>query len=332
MIDQGKKYLVIKGIAGMGNRLLAAIEGILYSRITNRKLIIDWSDQNYSDGGTNVFPRLFESPRIFPVSEVFNASSVFPSVWGKNMSKFAEQIIEERGWGYTNNSLSKLSIDIKRKDYSEDVLVRCSFFGEIHKLRKYFTGEFEEYKYLKNEDVLGKIYRENFVLLNDIRQKIDYFKQNNFDNKTIGVHVRNWDYTYVFSRDPCKYAKKCEKIINRILGENMTGKIFLSTDSRKIDLFFKKKYGEDRILTTEKWLPEDDTPLHINRECPDKYQNAVAALTDMYLLAECKYVICNLNSTFSFLAKLISSEDRTKFIDTERFNITRILRRAKRHF
>ena len=54
-----KKYLLVKGTAGLGNRLLFLLSALLYARLTERLLVVDWCDQTYSDDGTNAFPLLF---------------------------------------------------------------------------------------------------------------------------------------------------------------------------------------------------------------------------------------------------------------------------------
>ena len=39
-----QKYLILKGCAGLGNRIFSILNAISYSKKTGRKLIIDWSD------------------------------------------------------------------------------------------------------------------------------------------------------------------------------------------------------------------------------------------------------------------------------------------------
>jgi len=55
------KYLLIKGISGMGSRILRALAGILYAGLSERRLLIDWSDPVYSSDRNNVFHRFFKS-------------------------------------------------------------------------------------------------------------------------------------------------------------------------------------------------------------------------------------------------------------------------------
>ena len=42
-----KRYLLVKGIAGLGNRILSVLNGILYARLSDRLLFVDWRDPDY---------------------------------------------------------------------------------------------------------------------------------------------------------------------------------------------------------------------------------------------------------------------------------------------
>ena len=51
------RYLVVKGKAGMGNRLLSLVHAVVYALITQRTMVVDWSDYTYS--GEDVFDEFF---------------------------------------------------------------------------------------------------------------------------------------------------------------------------------------------------------------------------------------------------------------------------------
>lgn len=54
-----QKRIVIKGFAGLGNRLRTIASGIEYAQKTNRKVIIDWSDGMFAEEGINAFDKYF---------------------------------------------------------------------------------------------------------------------------------------------------------------------------------------------------------------------------------------------------------------------------------
>jgi len=75
------KLLLVKGIEGLGNRMLCALTGILYARLTGRTLFVDWGDFFYSNDGSNAFPRFFRCSSCAPASEIPQTDSVHPSIW-----------------------------------------------------------------------------------------------------------------------------------------------------------------------------------------------------------------------------------------------------------
>ena len=81
MLQAAQKYLIVKGIAGLGNRILSAVTGILFARLMHRRLIIDWSDFTYSNDETNVFPLLFTCTDEDPPLAIPETNSISPPLW-----------------------------------------------------------------------------------------------------------------------------------------------------------------------------------------------------------------------------------------------------------
>ena len=75
------QYVLVKGKAGLGNRMMSAMTGILYAMLSSRRVVIDWSDFAYSNAGENVFPRLFSTPNSDPSLPLDAGESVRPLVW-----------------------------------------------------------------------------------------------------------------------------------------------------------------------------------------------------------------------------------------------------------
>ena len=126
----------------------------------------------------------------------------------------------------------------------------------------------------------------------------------------LGVHIRCTDRRNPFD----KYLE----IIDNIVRNDSEICIFLATDNYHVQNHLKKIYGE-RVVFQQKWFPKTDSTidrLHFNPDCPDKLENAFQALVDMYLLANCDYLVCNQNSTFSLVAELISDIPEKNIFDT----------------
>ena len=54
-----QKYLILKGCAGLGNRIFSILNAISYCKKTGRKLIIDWSDGQFGKKHNNIFQNFF---------------------------------------------------------------------------------------------------------------------------------------------------------------------------------------------------------------------------------------------------------------------------------
>ena len=104
--------------------------------------------------------------------------------------------------------------------------------------------------------------------------------------------------------------------------------IFLATDNREAQQLVEKRYP--KVIATEKWFPTTGIEMHQNPECPDRLNNAIEALLDMYLLAECDYLVFPSSSTFSYISSLYTSMPRANIIDVERRDpIVRVVKFAR---
>ena len=59
-----KKYLIVKGCAGLGNRLVTVLAAIAYAKRNNRILIVDWEDGQFDKFGTNAFSKIFDLKNV----------------------------------------------------------------------------------------------------------------------------------------------------------------------------------------------------------------------------------------------------------------------------
>jgi hypothetical protein len=123
------KFLLVKGRAGLGNRILCLLSAILYTRLTGRRLIVDWSDDTYSNDGSNVFTSLFQCPLCSRMDEIPTTDSIRPGIWRGHLHESALNMIKlypEASLRYPE-TWRAFSVDLSRLDYSEDVLVMWSY-------------------------------------------------------------------------------------------------------------------------------------------------------------------------------------------------------------
>ncbi len=300
-----KKYVLIKGREGLGNRILSSLTGILYAKITNRKYYIDWSDSAYSQNNINVFHSFFDCPYFSQNEKLPETKSIFPHVWINNLHKSSLEVTTSINYHRSLGSSAHLGC----LNYPHDVLVVWMCIPEVYLLKKYFKKFIPEYKGMPDDYIFRDLFRKNFILKKDIQERIDKFKKENFTGqKVIGVHIRYTDKMIKFD----KFINK----VSDIRKKHRDAKIFLSTDSSEVIDVFRKKFG--KILFTEKWFPHKGEIMHQNHSCPDRIANGIEALVDVYLLAKCDYLIYAHCSTFGYIANILSD-----IPDENRFDINK---------
>lgn len=311
------KFLLVKGKAGLGNRILAVLESILYAKITHRQLVVDWSDYAYSNDNENVFHKFFIAQGIRDTSIIPSESSIYPQVWRKNLNKSVNEVIDLYDGGEKDRHRNpkiwqKYTIDIADTNYNEDILVRWAYFHQLSKLRRHFKNDFKYLAPLNDADILKKTFYYNLEIHPNIIQRVDEFKKKHFHRQQIiGVHVRYTDLKNPYD--------KYYRIINEFLQKNPDIIIFIATDNQHIEKEFKTKYTN--VIATNKWYPKDESSLHQNRNCPDRFENGVQALVDICLLSECDYLIYDTTSTFAFIAKLLSNIPEENIIDISKYSL-----------
>ncbi len=290
-----QKYILVKGSSGLGNRILAAATSILYGQISDRKVIIDWSDGSYSRDNLNVFTIYFKGENWASLKDLPLTESIYPTLWkGRLDQSFGGLKNELKLEGY-----SDMSCDVSQLDYQEDLLVFCAYTSKIQNMRGLFTNQFSYLNKMNTPQILKTIIQEMFQLQPDIRERIDQFKKDNFGSYNIGVHIRYSDMKIPLD----KIYQKVKKVTNK----RKQAKIFLATDSQQILQDFQNIY--DNVIVTEKWFSPSGKRLHQNwDECPDRIENGRQALIDLYLLSECDSLIFSSQSSFGYVASLLSNK------------------------
>jgi hypothetical protein len=296
-----KKFVLVKGIGGMGNRMLSVLTAILYARISGRCLLVDWSDGVYSSDGTNVFPKLFQCPSHHPTDVIAATDSIRPKPWKGHLGEPASQLIEQSDRAVTQEIFN---VDLGELDYSDELLVLVKYQAEVDRLRHHFEGRFEELGDMSAEAILSKLLREDLALQPHIRERVDHFKLSHFSPPMVGVHVRYSDY-----RVPLiPIVRQLNVLLKRFPGL----RIFLATDNLELKGMFERNYRN--VVTMPHWYPRAGMPIHLKSTHPDKYETAVESLVDMYLLAECDHLIVDTTSSFAYLATLLSKAPSSNII------------------
>lgn len=144
-----KKILVVKGIAGLGDRLLSLLVGIMYAKLANLALTIDWRDEFYANSdNNNMFEYLFSLKGIdfISIDDLSNSQEFGPQIWTGKLNSSLPNLLRDHGllakWN-RREIIEKCSIDISKYDFTEDVLMFC-LENDLSKLRGEIYKKFPE--------------------------------------------------------------------------------------------------------------------------------------------------------------------------------------------
>ncbi len=90
MKDEAEKYLIVKGVGGIGNRFISLMKAISYAKKTQRTIYLDWCDGMFGPTGVNIFFKYFELKNVAYVDApdeilkaIDNGASTFPRILHK---------------------------------------------------------------------------------------------------------------------------------------------------------------------------------------------------------------------------------------------------------
>ena len=298
------RFLLVKGVAGLGDRMLCVLGAILYARMSQRTLVVDWTDPVYSADGKNVFHRFFRSPHCSPTVGIPETDSIYPAAWRDHLHESVRRRTGERSFN-PENVRRELSIDPAKLDYPEDLLVFVQFGMKLDRLRHHFHGPFQALAQKSDAAISSDLLRYDLMLQPEIRGRVDQFKRSRFGSRTVGVHIRYSDYRV--------RVLAIIKQLNALLKRERDLQIFLATDNLEIARMFENTYSG--VISTSHGFADPGFTIHNRFDNPDRTEGAIAALMDMYLLAECDHLIVDTSSNFARVARFLSAAPFSHTID-----------------
>jgi hypothetical protein len=299
------KYLVIKGIAGLGNRMLSVATGILYAEITDRRPVVDWSDRSYSDDGADTFHRYFDAPSVGRVDEIPDTASVIPEDWQGHLGGYVRKTGRYTP-GYTGAKWLRGSVDLLRTDHDADVLVMWASRERITHLRPHLRGEHAELAPLPTDAILRRVLDTSLAPGKEITDRVAQFRRECLPGPAVGVHVRQSD------------LRSRLGVIRRKLDRLLTAEpgldVFLATDNAAVREDFERDY--DAVSRPHRY-DEPGTALHTGKARSTRYQDGLDALVDMYLLAGCDHLIGDGKSSFTRVTTMLSAAPPAHIIDVQ---------------
>ncbi len=309
-MSEDKKYLLVKGIAGLGNRILCLLTAVLYARLSGRRLLVDWRDRVYSNDESDAFPRFFQTSVCDPLAEMPRTDSVGPGIWRGHLDESAGAMLRRYPdvASRSPEAWRPFSVDLTRLNHQEEIVVMWAYGEQIYILRRHLTAAFGGLRRTRTKTILRTLLRESLQLHPAIQKRVEDFRNASLDGKTVGVHVRYMDKR---ARLEAIYRR-----LDKLLKREPDLRIFLSTDNREINDRFQRQYSS--VVGTSKWYPTTGMSMHHNLSSPDRRAHGVEALVDMYLLAGCTYLILDERSSFSYVVSLITDTDRSNQFNVQR--------------
>lgn len=301
-----KKYLIVKGCAGLGNRLVTIFSAIKYCERNNRILIIDWSDGQFDKNGIDAFGKYFDlknvtwnkTDNIENWADLSHSSDLFK----KNKNEGIYDLYKSNQSVFWSKFPMKLFFSESLKKLRRNWRPLKNIEGE--KLLNYGSDLSDGHK----EDVLYFIDFLPFINFNDLpkyiqikpflNEKLETFAEQNRISETVGIHIRHTDK---------KPTVEINKIIDHIKLNYKSFLVYLSTDSIEIEKLFLANFR--KVILYPKLKPElNGIGLHqwalYHNEEELKYTLFEESVMEMFLLSKCNYLYYQGNSTFSNISKV----------------------------
>ncbi len=302
MIDE--KYLVLKGVAGLGNRIDAFLGAVAFSLASRRKLVVDWGDGLYAPPNENAFLEFFSSPEI--ATEVGLASlermSVAPVAWRGHLEKSVYQhplyrAADPKSLQAVLELKKSLTIDPSLLlTYHQDVVVYYAYgFEPQLEFLKHHNIVDRHVKQL--EDAIRLLLRNYLSIKPEIISAADEFQRKFFTSAhTIAVHVRNTDNQKGerFRIDTSAHLT----ILRRLSRKMENAGMFLATDSRATERLYQSLFPN--LCIVQKSYPSDESQsLHHTQDLLDKKQSTIDTIVELLLLGRANTIIHSRKSTFA---------------------------------
>ena len=331
-----KKYVVLKGCAGLGNRLTTLLKAIKYANASGRVLFVDWDDGMFAAEGDNAFFKYFELKNVDFTDDKDYILNLFKSGRTCYPHDLEYEDINQTVYNrfHMVSPLASKFVPYKYLATSlfKDKLTYVAGLQSIQKNSNGVNNYFSALANIRKEDNVplgGSIslrHDEDLLLFYDARPIVDMKELTKYvaPNKeirclidenvrkygidsAIGVHVRYTD------KKPLFFLSRLYKMLSKELCKDPNQRIFLCTDNNDIIDIFKSKYG-DNVFMLDKYIPKVPEGYGIhnwsrkNSTGDVKEKMAIDSILDMWLLSRTRKLYWQGNSSFSYISKYLKND------------------------
>lgn len=309
-LSDSRRYFVLKGCAGIGNRLMTLSNVINYVQGTQRTLFVDWADGLYAPEGENPFYdyfRLVDVDHVRSTREIpsFEKLTKYPEIWEKFPNARLYDLYESRGLSPVMNVIVRFLPGRYRK-------LRNGYWRLLPQHKGFPKFELNASDYptsLKQQVVFGGDYRPPFrpdLLLKHVAFRDEFLDRCNriaknlgIDSSTVGINIRATDIK------PKRSLDRLNEIIEKI--DNVhERRLFLATDNIELRAEYKRRYPN--LVHFESFLhPDTNVGVHHWATLAGRSDLLrtilVEGLTELWLLSRCGTIVYQGESSFPLAAR-----------------------------
>lgn len=293
-----RKYLIVKGSGGggLGDRIRSVLTAIVYAKLSNRTIYVDWSDGKLVEHHRNVFYNIFRLKNIAHTSSRPACNDVLPSAWRGKLDMSLHDLYEASGFSDWDRqaAIQRFSFDQSNLDYPNKILVMWEF-DQFDRFSAFYSPK-------SGRCIMRDIVSEHLGFTEQITNEVQRFKQKAYSagEAIIAVHIRATD-EFKQQKNTVYLDKYVSRIKSCLRASKHKAKIFLATDNSEIERLMHLRFP-GQLITREKWFAAPGDRIHLNRECPDADKSLRDAMIEICLLADSDYLIYQYNSSFGMFA------------------------------
>jgi hypothetical protein len=334
------RYFILKGCAGLGNRLTTLTWVIRYCLRTGRILVVDWSDGMFGPKGKNPFHDFFELKGVPHVvsSETISdraALSVYPPIWKEHwdasiydlydqavpyplFKRLTAAMFSANRWRITETWVLKPEFHSFAENKESLPILGFLRSGRLLPIASNYPEELCQ-DVLVGADYLPSFsihtFRQHVSLLPEVTERfIKIACDMKVGKTTLGIHIRQTDWTWQTGIEP---------ILQRLRRARADAhpQVFLATDSA--EALDRVRQVMPSVIAYPKFLPRPQTG-GLHHWAYYMEDRAVASrmfeesLIDLFLLSRCGTLWYQRGSSFPTVAHTMAesgqvAEDWTQF-------------------
>jgi hypothetical protein len=247
--EDKRKYLIVKGFKKFDENIRSLLISLIYSEISDRKIILDWRMDN-----KNIFSLYFEHNEILNniQEDAYNIDSIYPVLWNNFINDPGDIFIER--YNIPKENIRKyqhiFSIDLFKVDYTQKAVILFDHFFNYSSM--HITAHNTK---TNSTNALLRILKENLCfkkeILDFVREVVVLFnKQNELDNFA-GICLPNYK---ISSEEDKVLLEAASDKVHELFHPNKNTCIFIFTEETNIINFFQEKFTSS--CTLKHFLPQ----------------------------------------------------------------------------